>query len=39
LQLELAWLKYARTMLVRGGAPTFGQLGNIFQGNMMRMEV
>ena len=26
-------------MLVRGGAPTFGQLGNIFQGNMMRMEV
>ena len=24
LQLELAWLKYARTMLVRGGAPTFG---------------
>jgi 50S ribosomal subunit-associated GTPase HflX len=39
LQLELAWLKYARTMLVRGGAPTFGQLGNIFQGNMMRAEV
>lgn len=30
LQIELAWLKYARTMLVRGGAPTFGALGNIF---------
>ncbi|TNV74652.1 hypothetical protein FGO68_gene7971 [Halteria grandinella] len=39
LQLELAWLKYARTMLVRGGAPTFGQLGSIFQGNMMRAEM
>jgi len=32
-------LKYARTMLVRGGAPTFGQLGSIFQGNMMRAEM
>jgi 50S ribosomal subunit-associated GTPase HflX len=39
LQLELAWLKYARTMLVRGGAPTFGQIGSIFQGNMMRMDI
>ena len=39
LQLELAWLKYARTMLVRGGAPTFGQVGSLFQGNMMRMDV
>lgn len=26
-------------MLVRGGAPTFGQLGNIFQGNMMRLDI
>jgi 50S ribosomal subunit-associated GTPase HflX len=26
-------------MLVRGGAPTFGQIGNIFQGNMMRLDM
>lgn len=39
LQIELAWLNYAKTMLVRGGAPTFGQLGNIFQGNMMRLDI
>jgi 50S ribosomal subunit-associated GTPase HflX len=26
-------------MLVRGGAPTFGQIGSIFQGNMMRMDI
>ncbi len=26
-------------MLVRGGAPTFGQLGNIFSGNMMRRDI
>ncbi len=26
-------------MLVRGGAPTFGQLGNIFEGNMMRLDI
>jgi GTP-binding protein HflX len=38
LQIELAWLKYARTMLVRGGAPSFGQLGNIFQGDLMRTD-
>ncbi|CDW87062.1 gtp-binding protein [Stylonychia lemnae] len=39
LQIELAWLGYARTMLVRGGAPTFGQLGSIFQGNLMRLDI
>ena len=32
-------MTYARTMLVRGGAPTFGQIGSIFQGNMMRLDV
>ena len=26
-------------MLVRGGAPTFGQVGSIFQGNLMRLDV
>jgi 50S ribosomal subunit-associated GTPase HflX len=26
-------------MLVRGGAPSFGQLGNIFRGNMMRLDI
>ena len=26
-------------MLFRGGAPTFGQIGSIFQGNMMRMDI
>lgn len=26
-------------MLVRGGAPTFGQLGNIFRGNLMRTDI
>lgn len=39
LQIELAWLNYARTMLVRGGAPTFGQLGNIFKGNLMNQDI
>ena len=24
---------------MRGGAPTFGQVGSIFQGNLMRLDV
>ena len=34
----MAWLKYAKTLLSRGGAPNFGKVGNMFEGNMMRME-
>lgn len=36
IQIELAWLKYARSLLVRGGAPTFGKIGNLFSGNLMQ---
>lgn len=36
IQIELAWLNYARSLVYRGGAPTFGQLGSMFDGNLMR---
>ena len=36
LQIELAWIKYARTLLSRGGSPNFGKLGSMFGGNLMR---
>ena len=39
IQIELAWLKYARTMLMRGNTPTFGQVRNMFGGNLMRQEM
>jgi hypothetical protein len=32
-------LKYAKSLIQRGGAPTFGRLGSIFQGNLMRQEL
>ena len=38
LQIELAWLRYAKTLLSRGGAPNFGKVGSMFQGNLMRQE-
>ena len=38
LQIELAWLKYAKTLLSRGGAPNFGKIGSMFSGNLMRQE-
>ena len=38
LQIELAWLRYAKTLLARGGAPNFGKIGSMFQGNMMHQE-
>ena len=36
IQIELAWLRYARTLLARGGSPSFGQVRNMFGGNLMR---
>ena len=36
LQIELAWLRYAKTLLSRGGAPNFGKIGSMFTGNLMR---
>ena len=39
IQIELAWLKYARSHVYRGGTPTFGQLGAMFEGNLMRQEI
>ena len=38
VQIELAWLRYARTLLARGGMPSFGQVRNMFGGNLMRQE-
>ena len=38
LQIELAWMRYARTLLNRGGAPSFGQVRNMFSGNLMRQD-
>jgi len=38
IQIELAWLKFARTMLVRGGTPNFGKVGSMFGGNLMNQE-
>jgi len=38
IQIELAWMKYARTLLIRGKAPSFGQARNMFGGNLMRQE-
>ena len=39
LQIELAWLKYAKTLLLRGNTPSFGQVKNIFGGNIMRQDI
>lgn len=38
IQIELAWLRYARTLLARGGMPSFGQVRNLFGGDLMRQE-
>jgi hypothetical protein len=32
-------MKYAKTMLVRGNAPSFGQARNMFGGNLMRQDI
>lgn len=37
-QIELAWLDFARTNLVRGSGPSFGRLGNLFGGNLEMNE-
>ena len=39
IQIELAWMKYARTLLTRGNTPSFGVVRNMFGGNLMRQEV
>ena len=39
IQIELAWLSYARSLMSRGGAPTFGRLGQMFEGNLMKQEL
>lgn len=39
IQIELAWLKYAKSLIQRGGTPTFGRLGTIFNGDLMNQEV
>lgn len=38
LQIELAWLRYARTLLIRGNTPSFGQVRSMFGGNLMRQD-
>ena len=38
LQIELAWLDYARTNLTRGPGPTFGQVGKLFSGEIKMNE-
>lgn len=35
VQIELAWLRYAKSLIVRGGSPTFGRVGQMFDGNLM----
>jgi hypothetical protein len=32
-------MRYARTLLSRGNAPSFGVVKNMFGGNLMRQEV
>ena len=39
IQIELAWLRYARTLLSRGNSPTFGVLKGLFSGNLMRTDI
>jgi 50S ribosomal subunit-associated GTPase HflX len=34
LQIELAWLEYARTNLTRGTGPTFGKFGKLFETDL-----
>ena len=34
LQIELAWLDYARLFLTRGSGPTFGKIGNLFNQDL-----
>jgi hypothetical protein len=31
-------MKYARSLLNRGGSPSFGQVRNLFGGNLLRQE-
>lgn len=38
LQIELAWLRYARTLLHRGNTPSFGSIRGMFGGNLMRYD-
>lgn len=38
LQIELAYLKFAKTLLARGGSLNFGKIGSMFTGNLMRQE-
>ena len=39
LQIELAWLRFAKTMLMRGGSANFGKVGNMFEGSLMREHI
>lgn len=38
LQIELAWLRYAKTLLHRGNTPSFGSIKGMFGGHLMRQE-
>ena len=38
LQIELAWLDYARLNLSRGSGPTFGQVGHLFKDDLSMNE-
>lgn len=38
LQIELAWMRYAKTLLTRGNTPSFGVVKGMFGGNLMRQE-
>ena len=31
-------MRYAKTLLRRGGGPSFGQIKNMFGGNLMRFQ-
>ena len=39
LQIELAWVNFAKTQLTRGNTPSFGKIGSMFGGDMMRQEI
>ena len=40
LQIELAWLDYARLNITRGSGPTFGKLGKLFkEGTTLNEQV
>jgi len=38
MQIELAWLKYSKTLLNRGNSASFGAIKGMFGGNLMRQE-